>query len=100
MGKVAYKKMIEQRFGTNFKDSEQVGFKYLGLNKNLQEYEGSEYDGQFKATIFIMFQNSDRQYRMYVKNFKPGVMTNQTYKGKGYKDLYEQLIAIVGAKNK
>lgn len=49
---------------------------------------------------FKTYYKKDRQFRMYVKNFKPGVMSNQTYKGKGYKDLYEQLIAIVGAKNK
>lgn len=94
MGVLSYKSLVENKLGVKFKKSEQEGFQYLALGKGNTEYEGTENDAQFEASIMVMVQNSDRQYRMYVKKFRTGVMTNQRYEGKGYKDLYNKVLEI------
>lgn len=92
MARKSYKKLIERTLGVEFKESQLTGgFQYLALGKDLREFEGTEYDGQFKASVFIIIQNKDSQYRMYTKSFGTGVMVNQRYEGKGYKDLYQTI---------
>lgn len=94
MGVLSYKSLIERKLGVRFKPSEQEGFQYLALGEDSQEFTNSEYRAQFDASLMIMVQNKDRQYRMYTKKFRTGVMINQRYEGKGYKDLYNKIIEI------
>lgn len=90
-----YKSMIENNLGVIFKESEATkGFQYVALDNNLINFEGSEFDAQFKARLFVVVQNKDRQYRMYLKKFGEGVMTNTRDEGKGYKELYTKLKEI------
>lgn len=90
----SYKHEIEKMLGTSFKPSKQQGFQYLALDKNKNEFIGTEDDAQFLAGLMIVIQNSDRQYRCYNKHFYTGMMTNKTIEGKGYKDLYLKLKSL------
>lgn len=93
MARIAYKRYIEQQLGVTFKPSKQAGFQYLAIEKHGGQFLGSENDAQFEASLFVVIQNHDAQFRLYRKWFDYGRMTNRTAEGQGYKQLYEVLVS-------